>query len=93
MAVARALAAEPQVLLLDEPMAALDVDVAPAMRQTLRRVLAGRTAVVVTHDVLDALLLADRVVVLEAGRGRRAGAGRGGPVAAAEPVRGPTGRV
>jgi molybdate transport system ATP-binding protein len=68
VAVARALAAEPAVLLLDEPLAALDVDVAPALRQTLRKVLAGRTAVVVTHDVLDALLLADRVVVLEAGR-------------------------
>lgn len=67
VAVARALAAEPQVLLLDEPLAALDVDVAPAMRHTLRKVLAGRTAVVVTHDVLDALLLADQVVVLEAG--------------------------
>lgn len=68
VAVARALAAEPQVLLLDEPLAALDVDVAPAMRQTLRKVLAGRTALVVTHDVLDALLLADRVLVLESGR-------------------------
>jgi molybdate transport system ATP-binding protein len=68
VAVARALAAEPRLLLLDEPMAALDVDVAPAMRQTLRAVLADRTAVLVTHDVLDALLLADRVVVLEAGR-------------------------
>jgi molybdate transport system ATP-binding protein len=68
VAVARALAAEPQLLLLDEPMAALDVDVAPAMRQTLRSVLAGRAVVLVTHDVLDALLLADRVVVLEAGR-------------------------
>ena len=68
VAVARALAAEPRLLLLDEPMAALDVAVAPALRQTLRRVLAGRTALVVTHDVLDALLLADRVVVLEEGR-------------------------
>lgn len=68
VAVARALAADPRVLLLDEPMAALDVAVAPALRQTLRRVLAARTAVLVTHDVLDALLLADRVVVLEAGR-------------------------
>ena len=38
------------------------------MRQTLRKVLGGRTAVVVTHDVLDALLLADRVVVLEHGQ-------------------------
>ncbi|MFN8196219.1 MAG: ATP-binding cassette domain-containing protein [Nocardioidaceae bacterium] len=66
-AVARALAADPRLLLLDEPLAALDVAVTPALRQTLRRVLARRTAVVVTHDVLDALLLADRVVVLDDG--------------------------
>ncbi len=68
IALARALAAEPRLLLLDEPMAALDVAVLPALRQTLRRVLADRTVVLVTHDVLDALLLADRVVVLEGGR-------------------------
>lgn len=68
VALARALAADPQVLLLDEPMAALDVSVAASMRQLLHRVLRTRTALVVTHDVLDALLLADRVVVLEGGR-------------------------
>ena len=68
VAVARALAAEPALLLLDEPLAALDVAVLPALRQTLRRVMADRTAIVVTHDPLDALLLADRVVVLSAGR-------------------------
>jgi molybdate transport system ATP-binding protein len=68
VAVARALAADPRVLLLDEPMAALDVAVRPALRQTLRRVLADRTVVLVTHDVLDALLLADRVVVIDEGR-------------------------
>jgi molybdate transport system ATP-binding protein len=68
VAVARALATEPRLLLLDEPMAALDVTVVPAMRQMLGRVLAGRTAVLVTHEPLDALLLADRVVVVEAGR-------------------------
>ena len=68
VAVARALAAEPRLLLLDEPMAALDVAVAPALRTLLRRVLADRSAIIVTHHVLDALLLADRVVVLEDGR-------------------------
>ncbi len=73
IAVARALAADPRVLLLDEPMAALDVAVRPALRQTLRTVLADRSAVLVTHDVLDALLLADRVVVLDEGRVVEAG--------------------
>jgi molybdate transport system ATP-binding protein len=68
VAVARALAADPQVLLLDEPMAALDVNVTPALRHLLREVLRDRTTVIATHDVLDALLLADRVVVLEGGR-------------------------
>ncbi len=68
VAMARALAAEPHLLMLDEPMAALDVTVVPAMRQMLRRVLTDRTAVIVTHDPLDALLLADRVVIIESGR-------------------------
>jgi molybdate transport system ATP-binding protein len=70
VALARALAADPDVLLLDEPMAGLDVGVATAMRQLLRRVLAlgGRSALLVTHDLLDVVTLADRVVVLEAGR-------------------------
>lgn len=49
-------------------MAALDVEVTPALRQVLRRVLADRTVVLVTHDALDALLLADRVVVVDGGR-------------------------
>lgn len=69
IALARALAAEPALLLLDEPMAALDVAVAPALRLLLRSVLrgTGRTAVLVTHDILDALSLADRIVVMEDG--------------------------
>ena len=68
IAVARALASDPGLLLLDEPLAALDISVAPAVRRMLRRVLADRSAVIVTHDVLDAYTLADRVVIVEAGR-------------------------
>lgn len=68
VAIARALAAQPRLLLLDEPMAALDITAVPAMRQLLRRVLHGRSSVIVTHDVLDALLLADHVIVMEDGR-------------------------
>jgi molybdate transport system ATP-binding protein len=70
VALARALAAGPGLLLLDEPLAALDVDATPAMRALLRRTVrdGNRTAVLVTHSALDALVLADRVVVLVAGR-------------------------
>ncbi|WP_051476545.1 ABC transporter ATP-binding protein [Arthrobacter sp. Br18] len=67
VAVARALASNPSLLLLDEPMAALDVSVAPALRRMLRRVLRDQTVIIVTHDILDAFTLADRVVVLDAG--------------------------
>ncbi len=68
MAVARALAAGPELLLLDEPMAALDIHAAPLLRRLLKRVLANRRAIIITHDILDALMLADRVIVLEGGR-------------------------
>lgn len=70
VALARALAGEPKLLLLDEPLAALDIDAGPTMRSLLRRVVragAGTTALLVTHDVLDALVLADRVIVLTEG--------------------------
>jgi molybdate transport system ATP-binding protein len=67
VAIARALAAEPRLLLLDEPLAALDVGAAPLLRQVLRRVLAARSVIIVTHDLLDALLLSDRVLVIDRG--------------------------
>ncbi|MEP6853100.1 MAG: ABC transporter ATP-binding protein [bacterium] len=75
VALARALAAEPELLLLDEPMAALDaqsrLDVQALLASHLRRF--ARPCVLVTHDPVDALLLADRLVVLEGGRVRQVG--------------------
>lgn len=70
VAIARALVAGPDVLLLDEPMAALDVQTAPLIRTLLRESLrsSGTSAVLVTHDVLDALVIADRVAILQSGR-------------------------
>jgi molybdate transport system ATP-binding protein len=73
IAIARALASDPKLLLLDEPLGALDIAVAPAVRRTLLGVLADRTAIIVTHDILDALTLADRVVVLSDGHVVEAG--------------------
>ncbi|MHB1065674.1 MAG: sulfate/molybdate ABC transporter ATP-binding protein [Georgenia sp.] len=70
VSLARALAPDPDVVLLDEPLSALDVEVAAAMRQLLRELLrgTGRSAVLVTHDLLDVLAVADTVVVLDGGR-------------------------
>ncbi|RKS74389.1 molybdate transport system ATP-binding protein [Actinomadura pelletieri DSM 43383] len=70
VALARALAVEPGLLLLDEPLAALDVHTRMEIRAALRRHLAGfpGAAVLVTHDPLDAMVLADRIVVVEGGR-------------------------
>ena len=70
VAIARALAAEPDVLLLDEPLAGLDVAAAASIRKLLRDVLAAdaRSALMVTHDLLDVLTLADRALVVESGR-------------------------
>jgi osmoprotectant transport system ATP-binding protein len=68
--VARALAAEPRVVLLDEPFGALDALTRDRLQQSLVRLRKqlGFTAVFVTHDVAEALLLADRVGVLRDGR-------------------------
>lgn len=65
---ARTLAAEPQALLLDEPTSALDVRVAAGLRGLLGEVTRGRTTMLVSHDLLDIVSLADEVVVIECGR-------------------------
>jgi molybdate transport system ATP-binding protein len=75
VALARALAVDPVALLLDEPLAALDAQTRLDVRAVLRERLhafAGPT-VLVTHDPLDALLLADRLMVIEKGRVRQTG--------------------
>jgi molybdate transport system ATP-binding protein len=76
VALARALATEPRLLLLDEPLAALDVGTRADVRRDLRRHLATFDGVrlLVTHDPVDAYALADRVVILEAGRVMQTGA-------------------
>ncbi|GAA3279904.1 ABC transporter ATP-binding protein [Streptomyces labedae] len=70
VALARALATDPRLLLLDEPLAALDARTRLEVRAQLRRHLADfeAVAVLVTHDPLDAMVLADRLVVVEHGR-------------------------
>jgi molybdate transport system ATP-binding protein len=70
VALARALAPEPRLLLLDEPLAALDIGTRIELRRDLRTHLATfpGARVLVTHELLDAVALADRLVVLENGR-------------------------
>ncbi len=70
VALARALAIEPSVLLLDEPLSALDAKVRVQLRDEIRRVQleVGTTTLFVTHDQEEALAVADRVGVMNAGR-------------------------
>jgi molybdate transport system ATP-binding protein len=75
VALARALVTEPRLLLLDEPLAALDAGTRTELRRDLRSHLAtfGGARVLVTHELLDAVALADRLVVLEDGRVAQSG--------------------
>nr|WP_243850526.1 ABC transporter ATP-binding protein [Modestobacter marinus] len=74
-ALARALVGDPRVLLLDEPLSALDARTRLAVRAELHRHLSdyAGSAVLVTHDPVDAMALADRIVVIEDGRVVQAG--------------------
>ena len=73
--VARALAADPDVLLMDEPFGALDPVIRAALQLEMKRLhqASGKTIVMVTHDVDEALLLATRIVLLDKGRVVQAG--------------------
>lgn len=75
VALARALATQPRVLLLDEPLSALDAPTREILRRELRRVLTryGIPTLLVTHDRVEALTLGDRMLVIAGGRIRQAG--------------------
>jgi putative spermidine/putrescine transport system ATP-binding protein len=70
IALARALVFEPNLLLLDEPLAALDKQLRDAMQLEIRRIheRTGMTTVAVTHDQVEAMTMSDRVAILDAGR-------------------------
>ena len=76
VAIARALAQDPRLLLLDEPMSALDAQLREAMQVELRLLQQrlGITTVVVTHDQREAMTMADRIVVMRAGAIEQVGA-------------------
>ncbi len=75
VALARALVTDPDLLLLDEPLAALDASTRASVRSLIRRHVADfpGAVVLVTHDPIDAMVLADRLVVLEDGRAVQSG--------------------
>ena len=75
-ALARALVVAPEVLLLDEPMAALDVEAARGLRELIAQRFLGRTVIMVTHQIEDAAALDAHIIVLKGGRLLREGLSR-----------------
>ncbi|WP_417506999.1 ATP-binding cassette domain-containing protein, partial [Microbacterium sp.] len=68
IALARALAASPRLLLLDEPFTSLDVEAAAQLREVVREQRGATTTILVSHGILDAQALAERLVIVQAGR-------------------------
>ncbi|MGV2901023.1 sulfate/molybdate ABC transporter ATP-binding protein [Microbacterium sp. AGC62] len=68
IALARALAASPRLLLLDEPFTSLDVEAAAQLREVVREHRGATTTILVSHGILDAQALAERLVIVQAGR-------------------------
>ena len=91
VALARALIMRPKVLLLDEPLAALDLKLRHAMQDELRRMHQeiGGTFVFVTHDQGEALALANRIAVMNAGRIEQEGERRGASMPRRRPASSP----
>jgi nitrate/nitrite transport system ATP-binding protein len=90
VAVARALAMNPEMLLLDEPLSALDALTRAKLQDEIERIWEKdrKTVVLITNDVDEAMLLADRIIPLKPGPERHARAGvQGRPAAPARPRR------
>ncbi len=89
VALARALVKRPKVLLLDEPLGALDKKLREAMQLELKRLQheAGITFIIVTHDQEEALVMADRMAILKDGKLLQCGTPRGDLRAAGRPLR------
>ena len=75
MALARALAPKPKLLLLDEPLSALDAKVRVSLREEIRAIQKklGITTIFVTHDQEEALSISDRIVVMNGGKAEQVG--------------------
>ncbi|KJS68270.1 MAG: hypothetical protein JL50_05005 [Peptococcaceae bacterium BICA1-7] len=75
VSLARALAHEPDILLLDEPFSNLDTVLRQSMREEIKRIinLTGLTSIFVTHDIQDALAVADRIIVMKEGEIQQVG--------------------
>ena len=88
VALARTLAPHPSVILMDEPFNALDATLRPQVREQVEEILrrSGTTAILVTHDAEEAMIMADRVAVVCNGSLEQVGSPGGGLLSSQDPV-------